>query len=366
MKEQTSPSPSHYGYLADGTEVKVATLTNANGIELDVISLGGIITRLITPDAKGQMDDIVLGLDSLEHYLSSRFYLGSLIGRYANRIAKGRFTLEGQTYRLDINNGENHLHGGIRGFDRKNWDMAPFITGTGAGVALTLTSPDGDQGYPGKLDIQVIYELTHQDRLDMRFSATTNKPTIVNLTQHSYFNLAGSGDVLGHQLLINADHITPVGESQIPTGEILSVAGSPFDFRLAKPIGRDIGADDRQLVQALGYDHNFVLKDQADDELVLAARVTEPGTGRVLEVHTIEPGMQFYTGNFLDGSLRGKGKVLGFRSGFCLEPQHFPDSPNQPHFPSTVLLPGDTYQSRIEYRFSTIEQRIHMGSCEIS
>jgi aldose 1-epimerase len=346
----------HYGTLADGRDVTLVTLRNTGGIEVDVISYGGIITRLVTPDANGNPGDIVLGLDSLEEYVSSNPYFGALIGRYGNRIAGGKFTLDGVSYSLATNDGDNHLHGGLEGFDKKNWDMTPFVTENSAGVILALDSPDGDQGYPGELKARVTYELTNDNELDMRFSATTDKPTIVNMTQHSYFNLAGKGDILGHELMINSSSITPVGAGLIPTGEIVSVEGGPFDFRQAKPIGQDIGAENEQLVLGLGYDHNFVLKDVADDQLVLAARVTEPVSGRVLEVLTVEPGVQFYSGNFLDGSLHGKGRVYEYRSGFCLEPQHFPDSPNEPGFPSTVLLPGETYQAEIVYRFSTVDK----------
>jgi len=357
MNQDTKKMPGvkmrHYGNLGDGTEVTLVTLNNSNGIELDIISYGGIITRMLVPDAGGELGDIVLGLDTLEDYVTSNPYFGALIGRYGNRIANGRFAIDGKTYQLDTNDGDNHLHGGVQGFDKKNWGMEPFVTGKSAGVVMTLVSPDGDQGYPGRLDTRVTYELTDNNELDMHFSATTDKPTIVNLTQHSYFNLAGSGDILGHDLMIDADRYTPVGKGLIPTGELLSVAGTPFDFRQPKPIGQDIQADDEQLKLGLGYDHNFVLKDTADDELVLAARVTEPTTGRVLEVLTVEPGVQFYSGNFLDGTLHGKGRTYEYRSGFCLEPQHFPDSPNEPGFPSTVLRPGETYSTRIVYRFLT-------------
>ena len=355
MTNLPSTSQRHYGNLADGTEVTLVTLKNANGIEVDVIGYGGIITRLVTPDAGGELGDIVLGLDNLEEYVASNPYFGALIGRYGNRIGKGTFTLDGETFQLDVNDGENHLHGGSEGFDKRVWQMRSFVTEHSAGVQLRLTSQDGDQGYPGTLQAQVTYELTNQDELDMTFHAVADKPTIVNMTQHSYFNLAGDGDVLGHRLLIPADRFTPVDKGLIPTGELRTVAGSPFDFRQAKAIGRDIGADDEQLELGLGYDHNFVLKDQADDELVLAARVTEPTSGRVLEILSVEPGVQFYSGNFLDGSLDGKGKVHMYRSGFCLEPQHFPDSPNKPDFPSVTLRPGETYQSRIVYRFLTAE-----------
>ncbi|MBN7827733.1 galactose mutarotase [Bowmanella dokdonensis] len=354
MQQTVSATQSAYGTLEDGTQVNQITLKNAHGVELDVIGYGGIITRLLTPDAKGELGDIVLGLDSLEEYASSNPYFGALIGRYGNRIANGRFTLDGTTYQLDTNDGVNHLHGGIQGFDKKVWDMQPFTTDSSAGVVLTLVSPDDDQGYPGTLTTTVTYELNNDNELDMRFSATTDKPTIVNLTQHSYFNLAGTGDILDHKLMIPADAITPVAEGLIPTGEMMPVEGTPFDFRSAKTIGRDIGGDHEQLRLGLGYDHNFVLKGQDNEELVLAARVSEPTTGRVLEVLTVEPAVQFYSGNFLDGSLTGKGVNYAHRSGFCLEPQHHPDSPNQSTFPSTVLRPGETYHTRIVYRFSTL------------
>ena len=359
MSQDTNKLPSvslhHYGNLEDGTEVSLATVKNANGIELDIISYGGIITRMMVPDADGKPGDIVLGLDTLEEYVASNPYFGALIGRYGNRIAKGKFTIEGKSYQLDTNDGENHLHGGVQGFDKKNWGMEPFVTETSAGVVMTLTSEDGDQGYPGKLETRVTYELTNDNELDMRFEAATDKATIVNLTQHSYFNLAGDGDILGHELMIPADRFTPVDKGLIPTGELKPVEDGPFDFRQAKTIGQDIDTENEQLARGLGYDHNYILKDEANDELVLAAKVTEPTSGRVLEVLTVEPAVQFYSGNFLDGTLQGKGKVFEHRSGFCLEPQHSPDSPNQPGFPSTTLLPGSQYETRIVYRFSTVE-----------
>lgn len=359
MSEPTV-AQEHYGDLEDGSAVTKVTLKNGQGMQVDVISYGGIITRLVTPDADGEPGNVVLGLDSLEEYVSSSPYFGALIGRYGNRIAEGKFSLDGTTYQLSVNDGENHLHGGEEGFDKKNWTMEPFTTDDSAGVVLTFTSPDGDQGYPGALDTKVTYELNTSNELDIRFEATTDAPTIVNLTHHSYFNLAGEGDILGHELMIPADHITPVREGLIPTGELRPVDGTPFDFRQAKPIGQDIGTEDEQLALGRGYDHNWVVKDEADDEMVLSARVTEPESGRVMEIWSVEPAVQFYSGNFLDGTLAGGGPVSehrshDHRSGFCLEPQHSPDSPNQPDWPSTVLRPGETYETRILYRFSTAE-----------
>jgi aldose 1-epimerase len=355
MNGQPSYAESHYGDLADGTAVSLVTLSNGRGVEVDVISYGGIITRLLTPDKSGQPGNIVLGLDDLADYVASSPYFGALIGRYGNRIAGGRFTLDGTTHQLAVNDGENHLHGGDVGFDKKVWEMEPFAAPASAGVVLTLISPHEDQGYPGTLDTQVTYELNDRNELEIRFGATTDQPTIVNLTAHSYFNLAGAGDILDHQLTIPASHFTPVRAGLIPTGELRPVEGTPFDFREAKAMGADIETEDPQLDLGLGYDHNFAVKEQVDEELVLHARVTEPGSGRVLEIWSVEPGVQFYSGNFLDGTLAGGGEVHGYRGGFCLEPQHFPDSPNQPEFPSTVLWPGESYETRIVYRFSTTD-----------
>lgn len=355
MAHAPGTSQRFYGRMADGAEVTAVTLRNADGIVVEVISYGGIITRLVTPDRDGKPGDIVLARDSIEDYQASNPYFGAIIGRYGNRIAGGRFSLDGKTFELAANDGDNHLHGGVEGFDKKNWDMTPFVTEHSAGVVLKLVSPDGDQGYPGALDTKVVYELTNDNELDMRFHATTDAPTLVNLTQHSYFNLAGTGDILDHELEIPAEKYTPVAPGLIPTGELAPVAGTPFDFRDAKPIGRDVDADDAQLALGGGFDHNFVLKESASDEMVLAARVTEPTSGRVLEVLTVEPGVQFYSGNFLDGTLEGKGQVYEHRSGFCLEPQHFPNSPNEPSFPSTTLRPGEDYETRIVYRFATTD-----------
>lgn len=342
-----------FGQLPDGREVTLVTLKNNHGVELDVINYGGIITRLITPDATGKPGDIVLGYDNLSQYLDNNPYFGAIIGRFGNRIAKGQFAIDGKSYQLATNDGDNHLHGGVQGFDKKLWQMQPFQQADSVGVELSYLSPDGEEGYPGNLQVKVIYTLTNNNELQMQFQATTDQTTPVNLTQHSYFNLAGAGSILEHQLEIPAAQITPVGAGLIPTGELQAVAGTPFDFRTAKAIGRDIEVEDAQLKLGLGYDHNFVLKATVDDSLVLAGRVLEPTSGRVLEVWTDEPAVQFYSGNFLDGSLTGKGVQYGHRSGFCLEPQHYPDTPNQSTFPSTLLQPGETYSAQIVYRFST-------------
>jgi aldose 1-epimerase len=351
--EALSVQSKHFGKLPDGREVTLVTLRNSNGVELDVTNYGGIITRLLTPNTKGQLGDIVLGYDNLQQYLDNNPYFGAIIGRFGNRIAKGQFALEGKTYQLASNDGDNHLHGGVQGFDKKLWLMQPFQHADSVGVELSYLSVDGEEGYPGNLQVKVIYTLTNTNELQMQFQATTDQTTPVNLTQHSYFNLAGAGSILEHQLEIPAAQITPVGAGLIPTGQVQAVEGTPFDFRIAKAIGRDIAADDAQLKLGQGYDHNFVLKATVDKSLVLAGRVFEPNSGRVLEVWTEEPAVQFYSGNFLDGSLTGKGVKYGNRSGFCLEPQHYPDAPNQSTFPSTWLKPGETYSTQIVYRFST-------------
>lgn len=342
-----------YGTLQDNTKIHRATLSNRHGVELDVISYGGIITRLVTPDAQGKPGNIVHGMDNLEDYVAANPYFGAIIGRYGNRIANGKFSLNGNEYQLATNDGDNHLHGGIQGFDKKVWDMQPFTTADTAGVVLTLTSPDGDQGYPGKLVTKVTYTLTDDNTLDMQFSATTDKPTIVNLTQHTYFNLATKGDILDHQLQINSSQFTPVDSGLIPTGKLQPVAGTPFDFRQPKAIGKDINGTNEQLKLGKGYDHNFVIKAQVNDDLIEAAKVYDPQSGRTLRVLTVEPAVQFYSGNFLDGSTSANGKPHAFRSAFCLEPQHYPDSPNQAAFPSTTLLPGEVYFTRIVYQFGT-------------
>ncbi len=356
---------SVFGQLPDGRQVDVYRFTNANGIEMRVINYGGIILSLKTPDVHGEFDDIVLGFDSLDDYLSDEYrqanpYFGALIGRYGNRIAGGQFSIDGETYSLETNDGSNHLHGGQRGFDRVLWQAEPFENDEGAGLVLRYTSEDGEEGYPGRLESEVTYTLTDADELIVDYRATTDKATPVNLTQHSYFNLEGegSGRILDHHLMINADAFTPVDESLIPTGEIRSVEGTPFDFTQPTPIGERIEQDNEQLTFGKGYDHNFVLarEDAASGDAVLAARVWEPESGRMLEIATTEPGIQFYSGNFLAGDLTGKrGQAYEHRSGFALETQHFPDSPNQASFPSTILEPGETYSSRTIHRFSAQE-----------
>lgn len=346
-----------FGKTADGQAVDLYTLTNPNGLEAAITNYGGIVVRLKTPDRNGQLADVVLGFDTLDDYLKGHPYFGAIIGRYGNRIAKGRFQLNGVEYKLAVNNGENHLHGGLKGFDKVVWNARDVSTAEAPALELTYTSKDGEEGYPGTLHVTVVYTLTPANELKIDYAATTDKDTIVNLTNHSYFNLAGQGegDILGHELMINASRFTPVDAGLIPTGELRSVEGTPFDFRKPVAIGARINQDDQQLKYGNGYDHNFVL-DRTGDGLVLAARVTEPKSGRVMEVYTTEPGIQFYSGNFLDGSNKGKGgKIYQRRYGFCLETQHFPDSPNKPNFPSTVLRPGAKYQSTTVYRFPPVK-----------
>jgi aldose 1-epimerase len=324
-------------------------------VTLRAIDYGGIIVGLEVPDRDGQQGDIVLGHNSLAGYVEHSPYFGAIIGRYANRIAQGRFTLDGQQYQLARNDGEQHLHGGVRGFDKALWSMAPFEREREAGVSFAHISPDGDEGYPGTLEARVTYTLTESRELIVDYAATADRATVVNLTQHSYFNLsAGASDVLGHELTIDADRYTPVDATLIPTGELAPVEETPFDFRVPTLIGARIGERNAQLEHAGGYDHNFVLNRPAGRRTLLhAARVRDPQSGRILDVHTTEPGLQFYSGNFLDGSIRGKGgRVYGHRTGLCLETQHFPDSPNEPQFPSVVLRPGEELRSRTVFTFS--------------
>ena len=347
---KTATKREPFGKMPDGQAVERFTLTNANGVELKAISYGGIITSLRVPDRNGKLDDVVLGFDELEGYLKDHPFFGAIIGRYGNRIGNARFTLEGKTYTLAANNNGQSLHGGVKGFDKVLWTVEPIGNN---GLAFTRTSPDGEEGYPGNLRTRVTYTLTDKNELIVEYHATTDKATPVNLTQHSYFNLAGqaSGDILGHELMINADRYTPVNDKLIPTGELAPVAGTPFDFRKPTAIGARINDAHPQLKAGLGYDHNWVLNRKGTG-LELAARVREPKTGRTLDITTTEPGIQFYAGNFLDGKLTGKGgAAYRHRTGFCLETQHYPDSPNQPKFPSTTLKPGQEYRTRTVFTF---------------
>jgi aldose 1-epimerase len=343
---KTSVTKSSFGKLPDGTPLDLYTLTNAHGLVAKITNYGTIITELHVPDRHGKLNDVVLGFDNLRQYLKENPYFGCTAGRVANRIAKGRFTLEGKTYTLAVNNGPNHLHGGTKGFDKVVWKAEPQ---PGAAVRFSYTSLDGEEGYPGTLKATVLMTLTDADELRIDYTATTDKPTPVNLTNHSYFNLAGSGDILAHELTLAAGRYTPVDDTLIPTGEIEPVKDTPVDFTKPTAIGVRFG----QLTgEPKGYDHNFVLN-SGGKSLALAARVYEPKTGRVMEVHTSEPGVQLYTGNYLDGTPPGKkGVVYKRHSGFCLETQHFPNSVNHPAFPSVILKPGQTYRTMTVHKFS--------------
>jgi aldose 1-epimerase len=351
-QEDKSVKATEFGKTPEGEVVRLYTLRNKNGVEAGILDYGGIIVSLKTPDRKGEFGDIVLGFDNLDGYLGRHPYFGALIGRYGNRIANGRFTLNGEQYTLAQNNGPNALHGGLKGFDKYIWHAEPASDGTQR-LRLRLASPDGDEGYPGQMNIAVAYTLTDKNELRIDYSATTSKPTVINLTNHSYFNLAGQGLILDHVLELAAARYTPVDKNLIPTGELAPVAGTPFDFTTPHAIGARIDDAHPQIQAGGGYDHNFVLDGEAGT-LRRIARVTHAGTGRVLEAFTTQPGLQFYTGNFLDGTLKGKGGVIyERRAGFCLETQHFPDSPNQPAFPSTMLRPGEEFVSTTVYKFST-------------
>jgi len=348
-------SQATYGRMPDGVQVDGYTLRNSKGTTMQVITYGAIITSLRTVDAQGEFADIVLGFDSLDGYLHDPPYFGAVVGRYANRIAKGRFTLDGHEYQLPVNNGPNSLHGGTRGFDKVVWQATSFENDSSSGVVLSYTSSDGEMGYPGRLDVRVTYTLTDGNEVVVDYFATTDKATPINLSQHSYFNLAGDAkrDILGHQLRLAASRYTPVDSTLIPTGELASVEGTPFDFRTLTPIGARIGESNQQLTFGIGYDHNFVL-DRETSGLSHAAQVVEPESGRVLDIFTDQPGIQFYSGNFLDGTITGKGgRVYQHRYGFCLETQHFPDSPNHAEFPTTILRPGEEYKSRTVFRFGS-------------
>jgi len=356
---ETLVAQAPFGQTPDGAPVDIYTLRHADGMEARICNYGGILVSLKAPDRDGHLEEVALGYDHLDGYLAASPYFGALVGRYGNRIANGKFALEGVTYTLAANNGPNALHGGRKGFDKVVWQATRTSVASAPALELNYLSKDGEEGYPGNLSVKAVYSLTSDQGLRLDFSATTDKPTIVNLTQHTYFNLAGRGDILGHQVQIDADRFTPVDGALIPTGELRSVEGTPFDFRQPAAIGSRIEQDDEQLQRGHGYDHNFVLNHPIG-RLDVVARVTEPVTGRVLEVLTTEPGVQFYTGNFLNGAIKGKGGQIYYRrAGFCLEAQHFPDSPNHPEFPAVTLKPGEVYRNTIVFRFS--RQSSHHG-----
>lgn len=342
-----------FGRMPSGDEIQIFTLVNENGIESEITNYGGIVVSLKTPDRTGKFADVVLGYDTLDGYAKDQAHFGGIIGRYANRIARGKFRLNGREYTLARNEGENHLHGGTCGFDKVVWGAKDVSTKGVDALELEYLSRDGEEGYPGNLSVRVTYSLSAQNELKVEYAATTDRETVLNLTNHSYFNLLGSAkqDVLQHQLFLNADRFTPMNAVQIPTGEIVGVKGTPFDFTKMTDIGVRIGQGDPQLKYGKGYDHNWVVN-SAGGSVSLAARVYEPKTGRTLEVHSTEPAIQFYSGNFLDGTIRGKrGEAYSQRHAFCLEPQHFPDSPNQPAFPSTTLKSGREFRSTTIFKF---------------
>ena len=356
--EKTGPSAGisgrSFGVTPDSVEVEAYTLRNTNGMEVEIITYGGIITSLKAPNKEGTYGDVVLGFDSLEGYIKGSPYFGAIIGRYGNRIANGKFTIDDVEYSLAVNDGKNHLHGGLKGFDKVVWTAKTGEKNDAVSLELSYLSKDMEEGYPGNLDCKVTYTLTNDNALEVHYEATTDKKTVLNLTQHSYFNLSGdfSKSILDEEVSINADQFLPVDETLIPTGELRDVSGTPFDFRTAKPIGQDIGADDDQLKKGGGFDHCWVLNDQ-DKGMRLAATAYDKESGRYLEVHTDEPAIQFYTGNFLNGTLPSKqGGTYGHRSGFCLETQHYPDSPNQDNFPTVVLAPGEKYETTTSFKFT--------------
>ncbi len=351
-----STAKKPFGKTPDGQQVDLYVLTNKSGAEAAITTYGGAVVSLKIPDRGGKLADVVLGYDTVDGYVTDKSYFGAIVGRYGNRIAHAQFSLEGKTYTLAKNNGDNSLHGGIKGFNKAAWAAKELPAKGGQALELTYVSKDGEEGFPGNLQVRVVYTFTDSNELKIEYHATTDKTTVVNLTNHSYFNLAGpgTGDILGHQLMIAADKFTAVDSGLIPTGELREVQATPFDFRKLTAIGARINHDDEQLKLGNGYDHNFVLRRGAGDPISLAARVVEPNSGRMLEVWTTEPGVQFYTGNFLDGTAHGKGsQAYERRAAFCLETQHFPDSPNQPTFPSVVLKPGERYHTTTIYKFAT-------------
>jgi aldose 1-epimerase len=342
-----------FGQTPEGKAISLYTLRNDKGAEARIMTYGGIVVSLKVPDKNGQLGDVVLGYDNLASYVSNSPYFGALVGRYGNRIAKGKFTLDGVDYTLATNNPPNALHGGLKGFDKRVWRARTGKSADGPQLVLSYRSKDGEEGYPGNLKVTATFTLTQDNSLRLQYRAVTDKDTVLNLTHHGYFNLAGQGDILNHVVMIPAGRFTPVDSTLIPTGELRSVENTPFDFRTPTAIGARIGQEDEQLKFGLGYDHNWVINKKLG-ELTLMARVTEPTTGRVMEVWSDEPGLQFYSGNFLDGTITGKGgRVYPHRGAFCMEPQHYPDSPNKPQFPTVELKPGEVFQNTIIYHFST-------------
>ena len=352
----TRLSSYSFGKLSDGREVNAFVLKNARGMSVQILDLGGVIASIEVPDSSGNFADVTTGFDYPQPYLDGAGYMGAIVGRYANRISGGKFSIDGIDYSLAKNNGDNAIHGGLVGFDKKIWDVEFLVGLHDSKLKLSTFSPDGEEGYPGRVEVSVTYTLNDQNQLTIDYSATSDKATIINLTNHAYFNLDGhqAGSILEHEVMLNANHFTPIDESSIPTGAILDVAGTPLDFRQRKAIGLEIESEDQQINFGSGYDHNFVINHSEIGGVSLAAEVYSPNSGRVMKVYTDQPGVQFYTGNFLNGELVGKdGAVYGRRSAFCLETQHFPDSPNKPMFPSTILQPGDQFASRTIFEFLT-------------
>lgn len=355
VQEKLAITKSEFGKTKDSTPIELYTLKNANGVEMDVITYGGRITSLKVPNKDGKLENVILGFDTIEDYQKDNPFFGALIGRYGNRIAKGKFTLNGEEFTLATNDGSNHLHGGVNGFDRVVWTAKPIEGLEDSSLQLVYRSKDGEEGYPGNLKVTVTYTLTKDNAVEVTYEATTDKTTVVNLTQHAYFNLTGdfSKDILNHDVVINADAFLPVDETLIPTGEIRKVEGTPFNFNSSKKIGKDISVDNEQLKRGKGYDHCWVLNGEKGDMRFVASAYDET-SGRFMEIFTEEPAIQFYTGNFLDGTLpMVNGGTYAHRTGFCLETQHYPDSPNQDNFPSTVLNPGETYKTKTTFKFST-------------
>ncbi len=350
-----SISESEFGRLPDGRVARVFALKNANGMEARISDYGGVVLSLTAPDKDGKYEDVVFGCDSLAGYVKESPYFGAIVGRCANRIAKGEFSLKGRSYKLPVNDPPNHLHGGVKGFDKVLWTATPKETKEGPSLILKYVSKDGEEGYPGELSAEAVYTLLKDDSLRLDISASCDRTTICNITNHSYFNLARKGDILKHVVTIPADMITPVDSNFIPTGAFMKVAGTPLDFNRPTAIGARIKSSDGQLKNGLGYDHNYVIRKKTG-EMGLMGRVYDPESGRVLEVFSNQPGLQFYSGNFLDGKVSGKGRVYEYRSAFCMEPQHYPDSPNHQEFPSIVLKPGDIYRNTIIYKFSASKE----------